>query len=249
MNTSNHLSGLKLEAILSGQFDPDKDPVVKAHLAECSACTEYLKNAPSFSEPFAAKYPDVDSLLERSRNSAPIPVTETLLDKFKHTIAVLFSPRPALAFASLVLVFVAGFMLFMPAGNSKKFVVKGDAFYTLWVNGNVVSGQTITVKPGDTLQLGVTGKKPMNYSILYQDDNGLINTYLSGESSSVGKPHCELLPHSIVLNSGWKEEILYCILSDTPLTPENAGVFINQYLNNKQSGNHVIIQKYRLLNQ
>jgi hypothetical protein len=58
----------------------------------------------------------------------------------------------------------------------------------------------------------------MYYALYYQDDKGPITKYSFNGNDVLGRPECELLPNSIILDGGWKEEIIYCVLSSTPIT-------------------------------
>lgn len=219
---SNHLSSFKLEAILCGELDPDKEPEVKAHLNECAICTTYLKKAPIFSNSFETKFSSVEILLERQSPIENIK-NETVVDKIKNALSIIMSPRPVLAFGSIVIAFAFSLFLFLPQHDKNPYTIKGSGFFELWINGNKVSENTIRVKAGDTLQFGITSNSPLYYAIYFQDDNGPMERYGIGEEETIlkaGKPESELLPNSIILNNGWKKEIIYAFLSKLPITEE-----------------------------
>ncbi|MBL8025529.1 MAG: hypothetical protein JNL74_03915 [Fibrobacteres bacterium] len=236
---SNHLSSFKLEAILCGDLNPEVEPEVKEHLKECAICAGYLKKAPLFSESFETSYSSVDAFLKRQNSSADTKKL-TIIDKINNAINSILSPRPAVAFGSIAMVLALVLFLYQPQKNQNRYTIKGNGYFELWVNGNKVSGNSIRVKAGDTLQFGITSTIPLYYAIYYQDDNGPTENYCCNgkeAAAKAGKSECELLPNSIILNSGWKNETIYAYLSNSPLTIDR--------IKNKDDG--IIIQKFLLL--
>jgi hypothetical protein len=88
--------------------------------------------------------------------------------------------------------------------------------YYVFVNGKSAMGDSLRVRAGDTIQLGIVSQNPVYYALYYRDDGNELKPYFAaGESSQtpIGNPQGENLPKSLVLDSLWKKETLYAMAS------------------------------------
>jgi len=245
IRTKVHIPILKLEALLSGDLKLSNEPEIKQHIETCEQCAAYLKNAPAKADLFLKQFPTFESLDKASRPQQEMERGK-LISAIQDFFAFLFSPRPALVIVTLV-VLVTGTIFFQQhLVDTSDLSVKGEAKVRLWVNGGSVESHeaAIPVLPGDTLQLGIVSAAPYYYQVLFIDDNKPIERYMPKNDSgmsALGSTMCDLLPSSIVLNSGWQNETIYIVLSKTFISFTDAKIFVQLFLNDKplKSGNEI----------
>jgi hypothetical protein len=223
-----HLSRLAVARMLAGDLDAEAASAFEKHVADCSRCAGSYREAIHAAEGFAAKYPTREYLAGTRRSKRyPAATPPSLLERLLGSLPGARALRPALAF---ILILAGAGVLYRLApipSQEEELSAKGDAaavFY-LYVNGKRIQGDTVFCRPGDTLQLGITGPKPVRYAVLYRDDDGPLQTYMSAngaEAAPMGGPQGQNLPNSLVLDSGWSREILYCLWSASPFGLEAA---------------------------
>ncbi|MDQ3002866.1 MAG: zf-HC2 domain-containing protein [Fibrobacterota bacterium] len=223
-----HVSRLVLAQMLAGDLDSEAKSALENHLAGCSECAGKYREAVHAAEGFAAKYPTREYLAATRRSKRnPSAARPTLLDRLLGGGAGARGLRPALA---LILILAGAGVLYrlapMPSTDNE-LSTKGDAItaFYLFVNGKRIQGDTVYCKPRDTLQLGITGAKPVHYVILYRDDRGPLRAYMSANAQNaapIGGPKGQNLPNSLVLDSGWTRETIYCVWSPSPFGLEAA---------------------------
>lgn len=223
--SGSHVSRLALGRLMAGDLDAAEKTAVEAHLAGCPACGALLREAEGAAAGFASKYPSLEYLAatRRSRRN-PRPEANGFWEKLWGSLTGGGAVRGALA---AMVLFVSGLAVmrygnWTPSGGGGDLTAKGEASFYLFVNGRQVVGDTVRCGPGDTLQLGILGPKPVHYAVLYQDDGGALLAYMPGDAPPVGSAKGQNLPHSLVLEGTWAREDLHCLWSDKPLTPERA---------------------------
>jgi hypothetical protein len=227
-DAGTHPSRLAMAQMLAGDLDAEAGSAFEKHLAACAGCSETYREAVRAADGFAAKYPTREYLAGTRRSKRnPSPAPPSLLERLLGSLPGARGLRPALAF---ILILAGAGVLYRLApvpSQEEELSAKGDAaavFY-LYVNGKRIQGDTVFCKPGDTLQLGITGPEPVHYAVLYRDDDGPLQAYMSAnapEAAPMGGPQGQNLPNSLVLDSGWSREILYCIWSASPFGLEAA---------------------------
>jgi len=207
-STGPHLSRLALSEFLAGEASTGDRSALETHVQACPDCAARLREATAARDAFAEKYPSWEyfSATRRAR-SAQAPA-KSRLRAFWDAI----SARPAIAIAALlVLAIVAVRIPWSPSPSDLS--AKGSVKFYLFVNGRA-AGDSVTCKPGDTLQLGIVANQPVHFAVLYRDDEGALQAYMDeGQGQPLGKPQGENLPYSLILERGWRRERLYCIWS------------------------------------
>ncbi|HKP94203.1 MAG TPA: zf-HC2 domain-containing protein [Fibrobacteria bacterium] len=222
-----HPSRLSISAYLAGETAAADRAAFEAHLAACPDCAALVRDARSARDAFAAQYPSLEHLgATRRAKRNPAPVTEVLLKRLR---ALFAGPAWRPVFAAAALLALAAVVLRLPfrPAPSDDLSPKGTARFVLFVDGRPVTDDSIACKPGDTLQLGIVSNRPVHYAVLYRDDGGPLKTYMAdGQGEPRGGPKGENLPYSLVLDSGWRRERLYCLWSAGPFDAHAARAFI-----------------------
>lgn len=221
-NEGIHPPFARLEAYLSGALATHEATELKAHLDACPRCAAYVREAPGLAEAFTRKYPTFASLERRCApaDKAASESEEGFFARLREMFSGLSSPRPAFALVAATLLLSVGLFLRKGPEPASDLSIKGRTEVLLWVNGRRADDRTLEVGPGDTLQFGVVGAKPLHYAVFYQDDNGPFSRYMPAPletAAPLGSPGCDLMPHSIILGQGWKTETIHVLLSDKPL--------------------------------
>jgi hypothetical protein len=81
---------------------------------------------------------------------------------------------------------------------------------------------SLAVRAGDTLQLGIYAPQKMYYAVFYRDDGGKVKLYMQSNKETLGNLQGETLPHSLIIEPGWKHECLYCAMSKKPINKSEA---------------------------
>lgn len=221
-----HLSRMALSRLLAGDLDSAELKKTESHLVACPACARAFGEARRHAAAFAESYPTLEHLAgtrrtRRAMTEAPPGWAARLKDFLVGPIGW----RPA--FATLGVLAVAGAMVWMSqlrhgtvpeSVHQSDFTAKGGARFHLFVNGRPASGDTLAVRPGDTLQLGIIGPSAVHYAVFYQDDGGKAQAYFppGPDAEKLGSPEGENLPNSLILETGWRLEVLHCLASDKP---------------------------------
>lgn len=247
-NEGNHPPFARLEAFLSGALAPVEETELQSHLESCAHCAAYVREAPGLARDFSRKYPTFAALEQRCAPEARIREERGLLLRLRETLAALLAPKPAFALVTAALLLSVGLFWGRGRGTAADLSVKGKTDVLLWVNGKRAEKGPFAVRPGDTLQFGVVGSKPLHYAVFYKDDKGPISRYMPTPpetAAPLGSPGCDLLPHSIILGGGWKEETIHVLLSEKPLDSAASA----QFLEKAPADGKTVIRKFVLKNR
>lgn len=215
-----HLSRLLISRLVADDLGVEEIRHAETHLASCAVCSKAFMDAKQQAADFSAKYPSREYLAatRRSRRN-PVPEATNYWQRLRAALSG-GGLRPA--FATLIVLF-SGWALFQVSQPPEPdFSAKGGARFHLFVNGEAAPGDTLAAKAGDTLQLGLSASEPVHYAVYYRDDAGSLEPYFPPGGAPLGKPDGENLPNSLVLDGGWREEVLYCLWSRSPLTAAQA---------------------------
>lgn len=216
----DHLSRLAMSRLLAGELSDAEGAAMESHVRTCASCSTTYKAAGEAARDFSGKYPTLEYLeaTRRSRrnpSASPTPLWTRIAESFRG----LGGMRPVLA--SLMVLATAGALIWMQPADlaqpdlSSKGGIAGATFH-LFVNGRHIQGDTAACGPGDTLQLGITSPSPVHFAVLYKDDAGEIKTYMDGKGGPLGDAKGENLPNSLILDSSWSRELLFCLWSARP---------------------------------
>ena len=214
-----HPSRLAISEYLAGESSPQDRSALETHAEACPDCAAMLREATSARDAFAEKYPTWKyfAATRRVRSArAPVPLKNRWRSLWDAV-----SARPAVAIAALLILAIVAVRV--PWGPSPSDLsAKGALKFYLFVNGEA-AGDTVSCKPGDTLQLGIVADKPVHFAVLYRDDEGALQAYMDeGRGEPRGTPQGENLPHSLILEQGWSRERLYCIWSSETFDTQDA---------------------------
>lgn len=215
-----HLSRLLISRLVADDLEPDEIRRVEIHLAACAVCSKVFMDAKQQASGFPAAYParEYPSAARRSRRNPAADASH-----YGQRLRAALSGgglRPA--FAILILLFAGWALFHVSQPPEPESTAKGEARFYLFVNGRAAAGDTLAIQAGDTLQLGLSADEPVHYAIYYRDDGGSLEPYFPPGGAPLGKPDGEHLPHSLVLDGGWREEVLYCLWSRSPLSVTQA---------------------------
>jgi hypothetical protein len=240
---ATHPSRFVMGQFLAGGLDNTLEREIHDHLRGCGSCGRIFSEARGTAAAFAVKFPEWETL-RRTRRQRRLAATERELRIFG------FLPKwlgltPRFALAGLVFLAGAGYLGLGKHAQQGDLTAKGDARFYLFINGAQASRDTVECAPSDTLQLGLTSPGPQHYAVLYRDDQEGIRVYMeSAKMKPVGKPQGENLPHSLVLQSDWKEETIFCISSPAPFTAADA----RSAIDGKNPRRPLRLQTYHLVN-
>jgi hypothetical protein len=241
-----HPSRFMLARFLAGGLDADMERDFHDHVRACDACDKKYSLARRSAGEFLSAHPEWESL----RRSRPWPrripwVTETL-PKLRF-LAKWLALAPRIALGCLPLLACVWYLGVAKRAPRPDLTLKGEARFHLFVNGGRTAGDTLECLPSDTLQLDLISAVPMHYAVLYRDDDGSIRPYMeNGKSKPLGKPGGENLPHSLVLQGGWKQEALFCLWSPRPFSLAEAQARIRD--GQRVSGAWLQLQTFHLVN-
>lgn len=216
----DHLSRLAISRLLAGDLPDAEGAALENHVRTCASCSTAYQAAGEAARNFSGKYPTLEYLkaTRRSRRNPAAPPT-SLWTRIAQALHGLGGMRPVLA--TLMVLATAGALVWMQSADparpdlSSKGGIAGASFH-LFVNGQHIQGDTAACGPGDTLQLGITSPSPVHFAVLYKDDAGEINTYMDGKGGPLGDAKGVNLPNSLILDSSWSRELLFCLWSATP---------------------------------
>jgi hypothetical protein len=195
---------------------------------------EYLSWAEKTGKEFSDRYPTWDFFKQQSRHKSCFSRIVTKLAEYCRYFINPKIASIAIATASLCLVFSIVML-----NHNQVLTMKGSDTAFLFVNGNRVNFDTIPIicSAGDTLQIGTTHASAIWYFLLYADDAGALQSYMPdsciGKNKLSSNKKNQLLPYSIVLDSLWNEEKVYCVLSKTNVTSERAFDLVERVRNNQ----------------
>lgn len=243
-----HLSRLAVARLLAGEADVAEKAGYDAHLADCPVCAMAYREAARAADGFSAGYPTLEYLAAtRKARRNPSPAADSPLARLFGWFGNGRGWRPALG-AALVLVVAVVYNRFAFRAP-EPIAYKGQAAFRLFVNGKAATADSLECRPGDTLQLGLVAERPMHYAVLYRDDGGAPRAYLSSADAGnrpVGSPEGENLPHSLILDSAWATEILYCFASSRPIPPDTAATYA---VREPPTGGDLRLKTFRLRNR
>jgi hypothetical protein len=243
---AGHLSRMAISRLLAGEGAPPLGRDMAAHLEGCAECREAVATARADSDPIARKFPTFESLdtVMRRRKaldaSQKAPGSPSLLSAMLQNLDGFFRGTNGrmlgTGFATLLVlglgtwVWMAGQTGFDPDRTAKGSETPAEGGFFLYLNGSQAYGDTLRAAPGDTLQLGIVSPRPVHYAVLYRDDDKALGVYMGGSENGIvplGNPQGEPLPKSLILEGGWKREILYCLWADRPFTIPEAKLRID----------------------
>src|SRR5512133_973835 len=249
MNNNNHFpqqhpSRFKLDSYIMASCSTDDLKMIESHCLSCKECKEYLNALSDSSTVLTTQFPDFKSLDEacstKSTGKKLIPVK-----------TVKFHPYLGPAIAALfvfALVIPVYFMMNPSRGDLMQ--VKGSPQWFMFTESKFVqsAAHEVNVHAFDTVQLFLQANKPLYFTIMYRDDGGLLKVYNAENellhNSSDGKP--VPLPFSIVLDSLWNGQDIYCVASENKLSAETIALVIkdDEQLNDTTTG--IWIRKFTL---
>ncbi len=222
-----HPSRLILTNFLNGDLNSEQQKEFNHHVLGCLQCSQIISEARQVTSEFTQKFPTFASLDSKFGIKYSSRLRPTFVERlkglwqiFESNICYAISPKIAWA---LVLFFVVGvtWIFNLKSLNTQGQSYKGQTRFTLFRNGHQVLKDTFFAEPLDTLQLIITSPEPVYYAVLYQDDTAALEIYLpelGKENLSLGNAHGEPLPHSLILDASWKNEILYCLWGSKPIS-------------------------------
>ncbi len=226
-----HPSRFILDRMACGDIGEEDKKKLRLHMDTCSECSTYFETVTDGSLRVTHRYPQFSDLQKQYRfpkNPATSGVREALLS--------FFTPlRSLLAFgACAVLCLVVYFGAF--DSSDPRLSVKGQPQWFLYSQGTLFSNsdKVIKVGSGDSLQLLMRISSPVYYHLLYRDDNNPIQRYCCDESKILETTEDGAkvsLPFSIVLDSLWQRQTLFCIASSGPLKVKDAERLIAEQKN------------------
>jgi hypothetical protein len=239
-----HPSRFKLDSYIMASCSTNDVQMIELHCQTCDQCKEYLNTLTDSSAAITSRFSDFGSL-----NNACSKNNVHNVPKTKKTVQFHTFLSPAIA-ALFVFALIIPTYILMTANRGDNLQVKGSPQWLLFAESQFVksTGQEINIHASDTVQLFLQAVKPLYYTIMYQDDGGTLNVYNEENerlsNASDGKP--VPLPFSIVLDSLWNRENIYCIASENKLSAETIDTVIREYgtLNNTTTG--IWIRKFTL---
>jgi hypothetical protein len=228
LRSGGHLSRLALMEWKGGLMEGADRADAETHLKTCVRCASRLEafkaEAAEFEKEFPT-WPSVGGPVAPARLGRPARV-EAAPSLWERVLELLRpGPGPRIAFASLLVLAALGTTFWMrgpgPVHDGLSPKGKEAASFYLFVNGVQALTDTVKSGPGDSLQLGLIGEKPVHYAVLYRDDESPIEPYMvdkDGTQKPLGSPDGDNLPHSLILKGEWKREVLYCLWSPRRFT-------------------------------
>jgi hypothetical protein len=243
-SSEQHPSRFKLDSYIMASCSAEDSQIIESHCQTCDECKEYLNALTDSSATITSKFPDFGSLHNVvSKNDVIKEQTPKKLLKFHAVLS------PAIA-ALFVFALVIPMYIMMTNHKSDSLHVKGSPQWLLFAESQFVKNTVheINVHAFDTVQLFLLAAKPLYFTVMYQDDDGPLNKYNGTQevlrNLSDGKP--VPLPFSIVLDSLWNREDIYCVASENKLSAEAITAVIRDYgkLNDTTTG--IWIRKFTL---
>jgi hypothetical protein len=231
-----HPSRFKLDSYITASCSSDDRMMIELHCLSCKECKEYLITLSDSSKVVTSQFPDLktlDKVYSAKRGSKQLILNKAM---YNHPLF-----RPAIA-ALLVFALIIPAYFIMNADRGEYLQVKGSPEWLLFTKSQFVhnEGHEINVHAYDTVQLFLQAARPLYFTIMYQDDDGPLNVYNTDNvvlrNASDGKP--VPLPFSIVLDSLWNRQNIYCIASESKLSADAITSAIKNYeqFNNKTTG-------------
>jgi hypothetical protein len=217
-----HPSKLILDRMACDEFSEEEENKLRSHMDTCSECSAYYMSVTDNSVCITDRYPQLVNLKRKYH-----PFKDPVSSRIRNALLSYVTPlRGVLAFGACALfclvVYWGSF-----TGNDPRLTVKGKPQWFLYTGGSLFStaDKVIMVESGDSLQLLMRLSSPVYYHLLYRDDNSPVNRYCCDESKML-EPRADgkkvSLPFSIVLDSLWQRQTLFCIASSKPLQPKEA---------------------------
>lgn len=239
-----HPSRFKLDAYITASCSSDDRIMIESHCLSCNDCWEYLNAFSDSSAALTSQFPDFKSLDSAcTKENSGKKLLPFKIVKFKPFIG------PAIA-AMFVFALVFPVYFIMHTGRGDGMQVKGSPQWILFTKSQFAhsAAEEIHINALDTVQLFLQADRPLYFTIMYQDDSGPLKLYgVDNEllrNSINGKP--VPLPFSIVLDSLWSIQDIYCMASEKKLSQETILSVIVNYgkLNDKNTG--ISIRKFTL---
>ena len=225
---NGHPSRLQLTGLLAGEIDAATRTALEEHFTTCPRCSREYALARGQTEAFSAKYPDLDRFMAARGSRWPLRPesrASAFIGRFREWLAGLPGWQPALA-GVLFLAVAGGILRNRPSGTEGDLTAKGATGFYLFRNGMRVDGDSLACLPGDTLQLGLVGARPVYFAVLYRDDGGGVRVYMAGAERPAGNPGGENLPKALILDSTWSRETLYCLWAEKPIRVQEAQAWL-----------------------